>query len=119
MDTLTYQVRKLQREIGANREKHQAAFTEAMSGFQEQAERALYKRAEQIRAEKTTDLTFQLPTPQNHTADYDAVLAMLAMTTDTEIILDQRDFRRYMLDEWDWSANFLRVCSGYSGAVSG
>jgi hypothetical protein len=115
MDTLTYQVSDLQECIEANRVAHQKAYREAMSGFREQAVSELYRRVTDIQHEKTTSLEFNLPAPQSHEGDYDTVLTMLEMTTETEIELTEHDFRRYVMDQWDWSANFLRVCSGYAG----
>lgn len=99
------------------REAHLAAYAEASKGYwllkQEQLERML----RDAKAERdSTDMEF-LSKPENHVKDYDRVIAMLAMSLDTELTLPAHEFARYALDEWEWSAHFNNISSTYSIAT--
>jgi hypothetical protein len=53
--------------------------------------------------------------PENHTEDYDRVLAMLDFSDTDQITLTQGDFRNYVLDEWDWKTRWNLSNAKYLG----
>jgi hypothetical protein len=44
--------------------------------------------------------------PISHEKEYNEAIRNLELTTAEFIYLDQTDFRRYILDEWDWKVQF-------------
>lgn len=55
-----------------------------------------------------------MPEPQDHTPDYDRVIAMLEMSVDTVIELDADSFDNYVMDNWAWRANALATNTMYA-----
>jgi hypothetical protein len=113
MDPLTYQVLELEKVIRKNREAHAKDFEAADLAFRDKLVSEAYSLADAAKIGKPVHLTINLPQPKSHLADYDAVLRMLEMTTAETIELDTQDFRRYVMDEWEWSRVFRDTVSGY------
>ena len=55
-----------------------------------------------------------LPTPEDHTDDYDQILLMLEMEINETVTIDYRTFRQYVMDEWDWKASFNTTNTFYA-----
>jgi hypothetical protein len=56
--------------------------------------------------------------PEDHTRDYDRVIAMLERHQGEAIDLLEDDFAMYVQDDWAWKAQFLASNSGYSGKAA-
>ncbi len=111
---MTFKVNELEQSIRKNGREHCAIFERAVEGYRTAVIKALDSRLEDVKAGRKVDLYIRLPEPTNHTADYDSVLEMLAMTTAEQIVLDQDMFRMYVLDEWDWQQDFKTTASNYT-----
>ena len=46
-------------------------------------------------------------------ADYERVLSMLSLSLDDEVKLGEADYRRYVLDEWEWQGSFATNTTSY------
>jgi hypothetical protein len=57
-----------------------------------------------------------LPFPEDHTKDYDHIIAMVEMSVDDLFELNQNDFARYVLDDWEWKAAFTQSVMAYTAA---
>lgn len=107
-------VRKLDliNKVRTNRETHVTEYKEACAGYREQALEKLEEAADRLKRQLSAlkegeaiglaAIHFSLPLPENHAADYDQVLAMLEMSVDEEIELDDDSFAKYVMDNWDW-----------------
>lgn len=118
----------LLRKLHTNREEHLIAFKEARRGWLDAASRALNTRlaAMSDAAERRSpgddlpDLFFgdiQNDTPRSFVKDYDCAIAMLEIHTEETITLSAEDVSRYVLDQWNWSEQFLGATSKYSGRI--
>jgi hypothetical protein len=85
-----------------NREGHRAEFLEAQHGFREAVIAELDKMLADARDLKPIRLTVSLPTPEDHTKDYDRVIRMLEMSVAEEIQISEQQFSWYVLNEWGW-----------------
>lgn len=54
------------------------------------------------RSSKPIRRSISLPEPIDRTKDYDRVIAMLEMSVEDEVELEEHDFDRYVLDNWEW-----------------
>lgn len=122
-----YKVSALVERINDNREKHQATYTEAVEGWYltviEEAERAIKQfegviagansRVQYKRHSDQFSFAIREQHPVSHIAEYDRVLDMLGMTTESEVTLDAEEFGQYVRDEWDWSQEFAATTSNY------
>jgi len=96
-----------------NREIHQNEFQDALSGFMVDSEKRIKDALKSIRKGTAPEgLSFE--EPEDHTDDYDTIIAMLRMTTDKEIEITYEQFQRYARDKWSWTSKFKRLSGMYN-----
>lgn len=123
-------------EIKQNRKVHQAAYEDAIYGWRTDVLNSLRKHQEKIdllarrieadieadKPVKTLDvrnLCLEIPPrPECHTSDYDGLIKRLEMSMDEIIWLSHKDFKKFVLDEWEWKELFLAQISNYSANLS-
>jgi hypothetical protein len=114
---------ELLEKVKANREKHIKEYEEAVAGYKEAAteavEKAMAKLKKQIEDLQEGEVlhlaavVFDLEVPQNHEKDYDQVILMLEMSVDEELSIKADEFACYVMDDWDWKADFLKMSDTY------
>lgn len=114
MDQLTFPKARLQEALSKNREAHRGIFEEAVKGYEEQALSLLQLHMDDIRAGRVKHVIVNLPYPEDHTRDYDRILAMLDMMIGDDVELDEGTFAQYVMDDWHWKRQFLTTNSAYS-----
>lgn len=97
-----------------NRKMHSKIVAEARKGYVEKAKEALLKRLKQIESGKIAGLNFDLYAPQDYTKVYDTAIKMLEMHTEETIELQSEQVRCLVMDEWDWSNQFIASNAAYS-----
>jgi len=97
-----------------NRGRHGKIVKEARESYVCKAEEALKERLAQIAKGKIVGLEFRLTPPQDFTEAYDTAIQMLEWTEDKTITLSAGEFRKLVMDEWDWLSDFLLSNSGHS-----
>lgn len=100
--------------LTANREGHRAKFLAAQEAYRARVIDILDQRLADARAGRQIDLTFYLPVPEDHTADYDRELRMLEMEVEDTVSLDSRLFDQLVMDNWAWSPAFAATNSVYA-----
>jgi hypothetical protein len=106
---------RLTERIKKNRDGHRAEYDEAMKGYRAALIEWFNEQRDLAVAGKEFAAAWEEPKPKDHTADYDAVLDMLDLSLDDEIILSSNQFRNYVRDEWGWMAETKASFSTYSG----
>lgn len=94
------------KKLKDNRGKHRDVFLAAQKDYREEVIAWLDEQLAAARDGKNFSTYFDESAPTDHTKDYNAAIAMLEMCIDTKIILKEKSFRRYILDEWDWRQDF-------------
>lgn len=117
-------------KLNANRETHMTEYEEAMKGYfmevQEEATeligkleevKVLASKEEFAEDKKDYERNFFIKArkPFSNLPAYDRAIAMLEMSTDQDIPLDEESFSCYVLDEWDWKEEFATTNAYYSG----
>lgn len=102
-------------KIQANREEHRSVFLKAQEGYRKLAIEELDRMLDEARSGKRIRRAVELVEPQDHTKEYDRVLAMLNMSVDDVIEIDAQQFAQYVLDEWGWKMGFTASTSRYTG----
>ena len=100
-------------KVKENRDAHQALYTRAMEGYRKLAIKDLEQMIANAREGKDFDRGLDMREPEDHTKEYDRVIAMLAMSQDDVIELGECDFARYVLDDWSWKELFVRSTNAY------
>lgn len=105
-------------KLKENRLKHQEEYAAAMEGYYVKYEERSREMTQEIedRLKGKDDLTalrYDLIRPQCHLDDYDLAISMLKSSVDSTIELTSSEFRKYVLDEWDWASEFMLAKSTY------
>lgn len=89
-------------KIKENRNNHVAEYKEAEAGYRIAVVDELKKMINDAECGRPVKRQLNLLEPQNHTKEYDRIIAMLEMSADDIIELDTTSFEQYVLDEWSW-----------------
>lgn len=136
-------VRRAIEHLKDNREKHIEEYQESLAGYKEKFQEKLDSVMTQVKelAEKNyseikerldslqeedipnrpnrevliPSLVVDLEVPRNHVEAYDEAIALLDWDNRETIELTREQFRRYILDKWDWSVGFESVTKLYKG----
>jgi hypothetical protein len=111
---MKFEVAKLRDIIKKNRQEHYEIFVEAQKGYRAEVVKQLERILDKARSGGKIETYLNLQVPINQTQDYDRIIAMLEMTSDSHIDLTQQEFAQYVMDQWNWKMNFLAANSNYS-----
>jgi hypothetical protein len=103
-------------KLTANRNTHKQEFEEAWIDYLSLAKKELRKAARNVdKTEKSSPVKAPslYPIPASHEDDYDRIIGLLQFTEDEEIELDDRDYERYVLDNWEWKEQFATTNAFY------
>lgn len=101
-------------KVRENRAHHKEVFDRAWSGYADAVARKLHGMITELDAGGDPSLYVRMTKPEDHTADYDAVISFLENGADPSIEISLKDYRQYALDEWDWREMFDRTASSYT-----
>lgn len=102
-------------KLQANRDSHRDLFLKAQDGYRKVVIDELDKSLQDARNGKGLRVYISIQAPQDHTSDYDNVIAMLEMSVDDVIELDAGSFQSYVMDKWQWAAAAFATNSMYAG----
>ena len=105
-------------KIKANREGHRDLFLKAQEGYRLDVIAELEQHLRDARERKKISRSLSLPEPQDHTEDYDSVIAMLEMSVEDIIELDAASFQQYVLDKWSWKRAVDLTNIAYAAKIS-
>lgn len=114
MKNMKFAVTDLLGIITENREKHRAIFLEAQTGYRAAVIAELDKRLKEAQSGKKISQMNFYREPEDHTRDYDRVIKMLGMCSESHVELNEDEFGQYVMDDWQWKRQFLLSNSAYS-----
>jgi len=103
--TVRIVTKKLLDVLKTNRGQHRATFEKALEGYRKQAVAELESMLQEARAGKRIRRAVELVEPIDQTEEYDQVIGMLEMCVDETVTLSQKQYKSYVLDQWDWAAH--------------
>jgi hypothetical protein len=115
MDSVTIKRTVLLKKIKANREAHRAVVKKALAGYRARAIIEFEHQLKLAKQGKAFRRSLNLVKPEDHTKNYDRVIQMLELSASRVITLRERDFIRYVSDEWEWTDDFALSTSAYLG----
>lgn len=104
---------KLREKVQANRDAHRDVFERAVEGYRTAAAVFFAEQLDRLREGRQFMLRFAEPVPEDHTADYDAILEMLDMGEEQHITLTAAEFRQYVRDDWGWKQEWTQTTQNY------
>lgn len=60
-----------------------------------------------------------LDRPTSHAKDYEVSISMLEWSTEDIVVLDDDEFRNYVLDQWTWKDRFTASVANYKSYKGG
>lgn len=98
-----------------NRDKHHSTYEQAVVKYREAVEATLTRLLAEAKQHKWINhrALGALPVPEDHTEDYDVAIGMLEADQRDSLVLDNNDYRRYILDQWEWAQAFARNSLSY------
>ena len=113
MKTIKVVKKDLLNHLKVNREIHKIEFEKAMNGYRSALIIAFEKLLEQAKQLEDTAHGVYLDRPKSYLDSYDSAICQLEWTTDTEIELDQNEFKQLVQDEWNWKQGFTAMAATY------
>lgn len=101
-------------ELKRNREHHVGTFEQVLEDYKAEAVKQLEAHIGRIRSGAVEQVYVNLPAPQNYEQEYDRAIAMVEWEKDDTIVLTQREFNEYVLDQWAWMDVFNETAATYS-----
>jgi hypothetical protein len=108
-------IAKLKKNLGL----HDKILSEVRKAYIEEAKTLLAERLNDLRTNKITGLHFNLSLPRDHSASFKRIIQMLEDCIEETVVLDEYEYRQFVLNEWDWKGGFIDVANAYVTGSSG
>lgn len=118
MREVTVEKKQLRQKLVENRDKHRGIFEEALAGFQREAIRLLEEQLDRARKGLKRTVFVRLECPEDHTTEYDRVIAMLDMEVSDKVSLSEQEFSQFVQDDWSWQRQWLAGSAMFSDTAS-
>jgi len=106
MRTVTVDRDEFLARVRGNRDNHRQVFEEALEGYRNRLATELERRIHDLKRGRQVAQYIGLPEPEDHTDDYDRILAMAEMSIDDTLELTEDEFAMYVMDQWRWKQSF-------------
>jgi hypothetical protein len=101
-------------KVKHNRKEHRDLFLKAQEGYRKAVIKELDQMLTDAKNNKPIRRGISLPEPIDHTQDYDRIIAMLEMSVEANITIDDNAFDQYVLDNWSWKQLAFSTNSSYA-----
>ena len=110
---------ELMETLQRNRTKHQNEYVESVAGWLNVMKIWLAELRDELDTKEAGDIKTYCPhdKPLNYADSYDRAIAMLEVNVEETVVLDERQFEQYVLDNWDWKG--AHVASNTKYAITG
>jgi hypothetical protein len=124
MEQVTIKKTMLKEKLTENLKKHDDLYEKALENYWKTVEETLKEKVEKANnliAEREISnggihIHININAPENRRDEYDDALSMLEYEVDDEVVLTQREFKAYVLNQWDWTNSFLMSNAAYVSA---
>lgn len=106
MRTVTVNRDEFIERVTKNRNSHRSVFEEALEGYRNRLTAELERRIRDLKRGREVNQYIGLPEPEDHTDDYDRILAMAEMSIRDTLELTEDEFAMYVMDQWRWKQSF-------------
>ena len=107
----------LLKAVTANRNHHQKIVFEALKGYRTIVLEALEQRRQAVLKHQQIHLRFTHDEPEDHLKEYDRIIKMLEMSSETVIELSGQEFDWYVMDNWHWKDQWIHSNALYSNSA--
>jgi len=101
-------------KLKENRIVHEKEYTEMMEIYHQKVIEGLEDLLQRARSKESNPKTsLNLDVLISYLSEYDMIIGMLEMCTDEEFSITQNEYKKYVLNKWDWSNRFDMLKSTY------
>lgn len=100
-------------KLELKREQHIAVLEIARRGYMDAVLSDLKKLKKKIKEGKEVDRWHDRSFPSSHVEAYDDAIAMVRLDEGDTVELNTEDFRRFVLDKWEWKSTLIGLANGY------
>ncbi|MDR6218199.1 hypothetical protein [Deinococcus soli (ex Cha et al. 2016)] len=116
--SITMQRDELLTILEVNREKHVSDYQQLSRAYQQAALRTLHEHLARISGDVTagrhsTHVQVHLAPPTSFADQYDRAIGMIKHHLHSTIVLDERQYDRYVQDNWGWKQEFAALTTSY------
>lgn len=101
-----------------NKTKHEELYDEAVIGYHEEVVEKLSVALDKAEAGEEYVTNLKMTKPEHHLKDYNRIIGMLELATETEIELNPNEYDQYVNDEWSWAGMTNSINAMYASKVS-
>lgn len=103
--------------VRKNYETHKNEVATAVQGYHIEVVEKLEDALAKAKAGEKFITNLSLVPPSDHTKDYERIIRMLELSSDTTVQLDTHQFTQYVLDEWTWRDAARVLNASYSSKL--
>lgn len=109
---------KLLDYLESNKKNHIKNYNDAVLNYRKKFEDRCRNEFDKMKNNENyvPKISENLNPPVNYIEQYDNAIAMLKMHIGPDIEIDEKDYKKFIKDEWEWSYNFLSSNSKYLGS---
>lgn len=113
MRTITVNKEELLKTLERNRDEHRVIFLAAQVAYRSAMIAEMDRALDEARSGGQIRRAFTLPVPEDHTADFNTAIQMLAWHQSKTVDLEQYEFEQYVENQWGWRASFAANTQSY------
>jgi len=103
-------------KLKENRDIHANEYNEMLEVYQNKVIEGLSKLLEEAKKKPDEPVThLNLPKPVSYVNEYDTVIGMIRMSSEFNIAITQDEYKKYVLNEWNWTNIFNSLKANYVG----
>jgi len=105
---ITVRKEELLEKLRAGLTKHQTEFAKAKGEYVVAIQTFLEEASKRAEEGDVSDvhIPHSLQAPGNFSKDFERAIAMIEMSVESEITLDENTFKQWVLGEWAWAGSF-------------
>lgn len=101
-----------------NRKKHEELYDEAVQGYHIEVCEKLEDALRRASCGEKYITNLEMSKPVHNLKDYNRVIGMLELATETEIELNSNEYDQYVNDEWHWTGMTNSINSIYAAKMA-
>jgi hypothetical protein len=113
MDRITVSKADLMETLKSNQREHNKQYEAALKQYRKQLVAELDYLLERARKGKTVSHYLKLAIPEQHDDSFKTAIEMLEWSVSDTVELDQRDFQRFVQNEWEWKQSWHANTASY------
>jgi hypothetical protein len=115
---ITVRKAELLEKLNTGLTDHRLAFKQSVEDYSVAVVDFLESATARAKLGDFSDITIQFSAPKNYSKEFERAIAMIEMSVELEIQLDEQTFRQWALGEWNWAREFELSSAAIGGYLT-